>query len=54
MNWGERFFVAVCSIIVLAMIGPVNLAAGVIMAAFVGLLMWGLFTMLPGEEPKRR
>jgi hypothetical protein len=54
MNWGERFFVAVCAVIVLAMIGSVNLAAGVILAVFISLLMCGLFAMLPGEEPRRR
>jgi hypothetical protein len=54
MNWGERAFVAVCSIVVLVMIGSVNLAAGVVMAVFVGLLMCCLFAMLPGEEPRRR
>jgi hypothetical protein len=53
-SWGERSFVAVCALVVLAMIGPVSLEAGVIMATFVGLLMWCMLAALPDEDRDRR
>jgi hypothetical protein len=54
MNWGERAFVAVCSIVVLAMIGTVSLAGGIAGALFVGVLMWAMLTMLAGPEEYQR
>lgn len=54
MPWSERIFVAVCSLVVLAMIGPVSLAAGAVCAAFVGALMWAMLAALPGPERRRR
>jgi hypothetical protein len=53
-SWGERFFVAVCVLVVLAMIGPVSLVAGAVMATFVGLLMWCMLAALPDEDHDRR
>jgi hypothetical protein len=54
MNWGERSFVAICALVVLVMIGSVSLEAGVIMATFVGLLMWCMLVALPDEDRDQR
>jgi len=56
MTWPERAFVLVCSLVVLAMIGPVSFWPGVLGALVVGLLMWSLLTALtdPPEYRRRR
>jgi len=56
MTWPERAFVAACSLVVLAMIGPVSFWPGVLGALVVGLLMWSLLTTLadPPEYRRRR
>lgn len=54
MTWGGWTFVAGCSIITFAMIGSVSLAAGAIVAGFVGLLLWSMLLALPDEGRDRR
>lgn len=54
MTWGEWCFVAVCAIVVLAMIGTVNLVAGIIGALFTGGAMWFLLVALAGPEEYQR
>lgn len=50
----EWAFVVVCALVVLAMIGPVNLAAGVVGALLVGLGMWWLLAVLAGPDITER
>lgn len=54
MPWGERVFVGVCSLVVLAMIGPLSLAVGTVCAAIIGALMWAMLSAIPGPERRRR
>jgi hypothetical protein len=57
MTWPERVFVVVCSLVVLAMIGPISFWPGVLGALVVGLLLWSLLTALtdpPGYRRRRR
>jgi hypothetical protein len=54
MTWTEWLFVAGCTLVVFAMIGSVSLAAGAVVALFVGGAMWFMLAALSGPEEYQR
>jgi hypothetical protein len=54
MTRGEWAFVVAGSAIVLAMIGTVSLAGGILAAVFVGVLLWAMLTILAGPDITER